>query len=696
MDEIDKSGPYFEATSLCIANGSESIWRWTRVADIENGELMPFRYNPDEPFFYENRETLPNYSSQAPCKGDVTVFLWEDMPNRSNTDKVYTRVNGFIQSPIRIVQLDANTTMQAIAALRHGIAMGSSNAVVIYSFGDAASHKCGLLCAPEDMMLQGNVYKLISTVAKLPYYNLWNRETLTIQGNEYGIGTLNYTFLKTMDPGIPDGYIQTRDAQDVVKDKILHNRALSWNAFRDFMTSADGSRTYTHKELNLFKDLLAKISDTTLCEEIAQAIGCSVEEAQNYLDDFIEHANQYLEGTETDTALLSRLVVANDALREKYTALVKALWKKEESQKIAESQKRLDDLQEDYTKQSQILERTNQNIKKSSEHLEELQRTIQENETLAEQSYQRVQERLSAARANVSDFLSDLSIYWPTSHGCTSSSNPENSGKFFGGGRLDDVEAVEDWEAILDAIVDNLEAVGVSKAFRRTFAAFLYSAYLNQVPLLLAGPAAEEIAHAFSAAVFGQLADELHCNGSYNDAVAKEALASAGVLIVRNPFCKDWLQPLIRGVCRSSKTVLFVHPFTEDLLIEPQSLFFYLLPVFTEDIVDQDAIIEYLEGTVLSNTGEAFKSTARHTLSSNVMSKVGFSQIMQHKIQKLVSDAQSMTETTAESIVYPYVLKPYAAATGRGRQLCSYMKSLATVPQDIKTSIYHYFDYEEE
>ena len=46
MDEVNKSGPYFEAVSLCYFNGSDSLWRWTRVADIENGELTTFWYNP--------------------------------------------------------------------------------------------------------------------------------------------------------------------------------------------------------------------------------------------------------------------------------------------------------------------------------------------------------------------------------------------------------------------------------------------------------------------------------------------------------------------------------------------------------------------------------------------------------------------------------------------------------------------------
>ena len=53
MDEVNKSGPYFEAVSLCYFNGSDSLWRWTRVADIENGELFGIhriRQQPHRPF----------------------------------------------------------------------------------------------------------------------------------------------------------------------------------------------------------------------------------------------------------------------------------------------------------------------------------------------------------------------------------------------------------------------------------------------------------------------------------------------------------------------------------------------------------------------------------------------------------------------------------------------------------------------
>ena len=96
MDEVNKSGPYFEAVSLCYFNGSDSLWRWTRVADIENGELTTLWYNPSDDYYYENRHTLPDYSSNPFVKGDLAVFAWSDSPNKNNADKVNQNNGSFL------------------------------------------------------------------------------------------------------------------------------------------------------------------------------------------------------------------------------------------------------------------------------------------------------------------------------------------------------------------------------------------------------------------------------------------------------------------------------------------------------------------------------------------------------------------------------------------------------------------------
>ena len=89
MDEVNKSGPYYEAVSLCYFNGNDSGWSWTRVADIENGELTTFLYNPDEPYFYENRNFLIDKTGKVHTKGDLAVFAWSDSPYASGSDKPF-------------------------------------------------------------------------------------------------------------------------------------------------------------------------------------------------------------------------------------------------------------------------------------------------------------------------------------------------------------------------------------------------------------------------------------------------------------------------------------------------------------------------------------------------------------------------------------------------------------------------------
>lgn len=697
MDEVNKSGPYYEAVSLCYFNGNDSGWSWTRVADIENGELTTFLYNPDEPYFYENRNFLIDKTGKVHTKGDLAVFAWSDSPNASGSDKPFNDATELKDFPIHVFKLSAKNTLQVIDNLRNGVSCGSASHNVMYIFCESDEGFQGVLCPAQSMEERNQQYFLKDSVSKLPYYLLKSSDILSIYELKNLFGNEKCVFLKALVPGTPISYLPTRETSAIVKDVILKNRFLTWNSFRNFTSNAEGSHKYTQKELRVFKECLAQVQCKTVQEELAAELGCTVSEATTYIENFIENANSYLEGDEVDTQLLSRLVMANDELREKYTALVEEKWKTDAAEKINIAAQKVEELEAQCKEKANTLKSLNSDIEDRRDKLQELQNEVAQNKILARESYSMVQEKIATAKHDVSSFLADMACYFPNST-VIANSSASTSGDYVNGAALesDKVETFDSWESLVDELRSNLGCVGVAQEYERSLAAFLYATHHVRMPLLLAGYIGEEIGQALSVSVFGKYADILTCSGNGNLSMIHDAFSGEGILLIRNPFCGDWLNALLQETKASHKHIIFCHPYTEDLTIEPQSLFNYMLPVFTDQITDSAPNMEDMIGARLKQGEDDFEPAFGRIVSNNVFSELGISKILQNKMQSLFASTQSITKVKEDSLIYRCILTSYAASAEKGEQLCRAIKGRTDLSQDIKKFIFRYFNYEEE
>lgn len=697
MDEVNKSGPYYEAVSLCYFNGNDSGWSWTRVADIENGELTTFLYNPDEPYFYENRNFLIDKTGKVHTKGDLAVFAWSDSPNASGSDKPFNDATELKDFPIHVFKLSAKNALQVIDNLRNGVSCGSASHDVMYIFCESDEGFQGVLCPAQSMEERNQQYFLKDSVSKLPYYLLKSSDILSIYELKNLFGNEKCVFLKALVPGTPISYLPTRETSAIVKDVILKNRFLTWNSFRNFTSNAEGSHKYTQKELRVFKECLAQVQCKTVQEELAAELGCTVSEATTYIENFIENANSYLEGDEVDTQLLSRLVMANDELREKYTALVEEKWKTDAAEKINIAAQKVEELEAQCKEKANTLKSLNSDIEDRRDKLQELQNEVAQNKILARESYSMVQEKIATAKHDVSSFLADMACYFPNST-VIANSSVTTCGDYVHGTALesDKVETFDSWESLVDELRGNLGCVGVAQEYENSFAAFLYATHRVRMPLLLAGYVCEEIGQALSVSVFGKYADILTCSGNCNLSMIHDAFSGEGILLIRNPFCGDWLNALLQETKTSHKQIIFCHPYAEDLAIEPQSLFNYMLPIFTDQITDSAPVMEDMIGAMLKPGEDDFEPAFERIVSNNVFSELGISKILQNKMQSLFASTQSITKVKEDSLIYRCILTSYAASAEKGEQLCRAIKGRIDLSQDIKKFIFRYFNYEEE
>ena len=378
-------------------------------------------------------------------------------------------------------------------------------------------------------------------------------------------------------------------------------------------------------------------------------------------------------------------------------AIVEEKWKTDAAEKINIAAQKVEELEAQCKEKANTLKSLNSDIEDRRDKLQELQNEVAQNKILARESYSMVQEKIATAKHDVSSFLADMACYFPNST-VIANSSVTTCGDYVHGTALesDKVETFDSWESLVDELRGNLGCVGVAQEYENSFAAFLYATHRVRMPLLLAGYVCEEIGQALSVSVFGKYADILTCSGNCNLSMIHDAFSGEGILLIRNPFCGDWLNALLQETKTSHKQIIFCHPYAEDLAIEPQSLFNYMLPIFTDQITDSAPVMEDMIGAMLKPGEDDFEPAFERIVSNNVFSELGISKILQNKMQSLFASTQSITKVKEDSLIYRCILTSYAASAEKGEQLCRAIKGRIDLSQDIKKFIFRYFNYEEE
>ena len=90
----------YEAVSLCYYNSYENGWNWTRLADVQNGVLVPFRYDNSRDSSLENRNWLRTYPEFEHRIGELKVISWYDEPSNKSVGGLYNKTKELDIFPI--------------------------------------------------------------------------------------------------------------------------------------------------------------------------------------------------------------------------------------------------------------------------------------------------------------------------------------------------------------------------------------------------------------------------------------------------------------------------------------------------------------------------------------------------------------------------------------------------------------------
>lgn len=100
----------------------------------------------------------------------------------------------------------------------------------------------------------------------------------------------------------------------------------------------------THDQHKSLKNFIGTIPDSDVTEKIVSELHCSLTEAQNYLDEFLDNAVSYIDGSSIEDDVLGSAISANDELWEKGKNSIREELVKENEDLIAEYNSLNDDL----------------------------------------------------------------------------------------------------------------------------------------------------------------------------------------------------------------------------------------------------------------------------------------------------------------------------------------------------------------
>ena len=226
----------------------------------------------------------------------------------------------------------------------------------------------------------------------------------------------------------------------------------------------------------------------------------------------------------------------------------------------------------------------------------------------------------------------------------------------------DDIEVHSTWQELLKTAELELSSAGASEDGYAFLSRFLYSAYTRKVPVMLAGPNAVEIASAFSASLCGRTPDVLSCEGSFSRGLIDQCRDSeAEIIVIKNMFYREWYYHVIDMLSRREKLYIPIHPFPEDLKLEPASLMNYCLPVITEMLVERPPEKSYIGGR-RSDTFTAFVgSPSAEEPYSQLLNQLRISPLARNTIRYILADMRKMGSTKSHDM---FLLQSVAYVVG--------------------------------
>ena len=570
MDDYEN----FPYISLCKVKSTyqNKTPQLERIADFYNDEFH-LEYQTGSP----SRNPLYDSERNVLLEGFIGVWKWCTVPNIKEGGLDFVKSKFFPEMVPPEIIFPPNCYFMTLTAkdinssLIDGVEIPSNKGRFVFVLTRGQNSYTGVICTSTDFSMTGNFCRLKPDVYKLTCIDFRDEDCIRVDGRVF--------FKKITLTNENTYFFFLKTPQEIIKEKVLAQA--TWSRFKAEITK---------REFQPFRPFLRSLPNENFIEEIATACGYSVEEAQTDLDLFIKRAEDYLCSEDLSDEVLVDVIGSHSIFFERIQRQVSEEWHKENEKKISEATAKL-------TRINNLLQEREEKLLETQLQLEEFSSQIEQKERLMGEVEENLARRMKIARQNIADFICEMTfaqVYCGTSQ---MSFAPVKK-SFRPGEVIADAVPEDDLNLreLVGALDSSLGVEGVSNDVILSFATYLLAAYFNKILLLLVGPNARDFADVFSVSLNGKTAAIFDC-GCVNSLDDLQICADSDdeVIIALNPFAPNFIAYLPELVHLKNKFIFAVHPFAEDLLIEPRSLYNYFLPVFTELISDRPASRNFVD-----------------------------------------------------------------------------------------------------
>jgi hypothetical protein len=497
--------------SLCrvnFPNQHDDIWL-ERIADLDGESLSVFSQNEAAEPISSNRKLI--FRSDGPDTPYLIGFWeWYDYAQQRDGATKWRTEASYIEdiSPVELFPICDKyaRTIDLIGLLKKGVDIPTYLCFPCLFTGSMEPGDCveAILYQKSDFDIRESEQKgfhhisLKQIVYSVTCYSITTADC---------IGWKNRKILRTvrLDKYSSPKIIPIIDADTLVKKAIASR--MTKNLYKDNIGG-------TIKEWRECKDLFQLVCSPTLYEDIAGMLHCSIQQAKENVDLFISRINSNFDLGDIDSDVLARIAMNHDGLRTQCEAVVEEHWKTTHAEALAEAQIELDQKKQaaenivnEYKSQFEKIKADKKNAEEAYQKiltetaeaqakLDQLLKEIEKYETLGANAVQAIRDKIGSAQQDMAGFIAELSTFMPQQ--CVQSGST-NRWTFTPGEvchRMDNLEGCSSWTDTFELLCDNLQLAGIGSQWTTMLSSFLYSSYLNRMPLLLAGPNAKAIADA--------------------------------------------------------------------------------------------------------------------------------------------------------------------------------------------------------
>ena len=616
---IRKISSDYEHTSLCQLAGynSNNILYANRLADINPaGIIHSFIPDPFQEKKFSNRERL--YPKVGPTViGQFAIWQWSSEPNYNDPSKDFLKYNYDPDIiPTEIIFLsECHTFDDVIQQLKSGVKNIPVSQKAIFAVRYDNGIIQGVCCTESQWEVNDGMVKLNEQVIAIPVYQFEEKSCILIA---------NKVFYNNISLGKPAKVARIKDSFEMIRQIVLEY--INWTSFKQ--------RGINKSEWRNYRTYIEELHSTEIISRISKECLCSEKEAEELLHEFMERASKYISGDSIEDEILVSVISTNADLMERCKGLIMTDWQEEHRQQIEEANVVIQDI----TRQKEALSSEMTKIKNNIVSLTKKKHTA---EFIASMTFVNAAGTtpITASKDNGSVFTSGVTIL------------------------TEQVEEYEEWKDMIDNLSDNLVEAGVCNQYSESFAVFLYSSYLNHFPLLLAGPNASEIVDAFSVSLFGKTAGTLECVRNYDRSIISAAVASEDEIIkVVNPFVSEWISSITQLSTYSGKYCIAVHPFAEDIAIEPKGIAHYFYPMLTEMLVSHAPECKFLS-VCYSENYQDYQHIIPKGKKASILKDMHMSMMTYNRINDVIYNLHKMLDDNSIDHDVLYAILPYAYMT---------------------------------